>query len=135
VNLYFLTTKKTSHKKYMKYYHIAAWSWCIILTIVPIPFQKYGPAGLWCWIIEADRSAWQVCNVFSFYPRSPPSHPSLHLSSFFRSCSFYSSCSFSKGEDSLPLLHTLHLTSSVSILISLKSSLCSSLFNVFSFLL
>lgn len=59
VNLFFSAVRRTSHKKYLKFYHIGGWAWCLILTILPIPFKKYGPAGLWCWIVEDNRSAWQ----------------------------------------------------------------------------
>eukprot|EP01102_Stenamoeba_stenopodia_P015242 TRINITY_DN517_c0_g1_i1.p1 TRINITY_DN517_c0_g1~~TRINITY_DN517_c0_g1_i1.p1 ORF type:complete len:367 (-),score=61.21 TRINITY_DN517_c0_g1_i1:353-1453(-) len=66
INLYFLMTRKKSHKKYVKYYHIGAWSFSALVTFLPIGFNKYGPAGLWCWIMDIDHSVWQFSLLYGW---------------------------------------------------------------------
>lgn len=66
INLFFLMTRKKSHKKYTKYYHLGAWSFAALVTLLPIGFNKYGPAGLWCWIMDIDHSVWQFSLLYGW---------------------------------------------------------------------
>ncbi|RDD39779.1 G-protein coupled receptor 1 [Trichoplax sp. H2] len=56
-NLYWSAVAKKSTERFEIYYHLIGWGIPVVISVIPFSSNKYGPAGVWCWI-ENDP-AWR----------------------------------------------------------------------------
>ena len=58
-NLYMNVVKMRNVAKYEKYFHAICW-FCpsLVLSLLPLIGDNYGPAGAWCWI-KHDSNVWR----------------------------------------------------------------------------
>eukprot|EP00051_Salpingoeca_urceolata_P004823 m.67929 g.67929 ORF g.67929 m.67929 type:complete len:308 (-) comp13870_c0_seq3:237-1160(-) len=54
-NLYVNVVHRIDTQKWELYYHSVSWGWPMLMAVIPLGTNSYGPAGAWCWI---DRNSW-----------------------------------------------------------------------------
>lgn len=58
-NLYFNVIKQRRTEHFEKYYHVVSWLFpSLLLSLLPLIGDNYGPAGAWCWI-KHDSPVWR----------------------------------------------------------------------------
>ncbi|XP_022093839.1 cyclic AMP receptor-like protein A isoform X1 [Acanthaster planci] len=63
VNLFLITVKMIRMDRYEILYHAICWTVALVISLLPLIGDNYGPAGAWCWIKE-ESTAWRF---FTWY--------------------------------------------------------------------
>jgi len=58
INLYIVVVFEKSPDQYEVIYHVSAWAFAVVFTLIPLVYQLYGYNDIWCWIKSDGAFYW-----------------------------------------------------------------------------